>query len=54
MLDVIRAEKTLMFSSDYPHWDFDDPRRALADLPKPMRERVFSQNAIETFGDRLH
>ncbi|MSO94873.1 MAG: amidohydrolase [Thermoleophilia bacterium] len=53
VLDVIRAEKTLLFSSDYPHWDFDDPRRALADLPKPMRERVFSQNAIETFGDRL-
>ena len=54
VLDVIRAEKTLLFSSDYPHWDFDDPRRALADLPQGIRRRVFVENAVETFGDRLN
>jgi predicted TIM-barrel fold metal-dependent hydrolase len=54
VLEVIRAEKTLLFSSDYPHWDFDDPRRALADVPAAIRERVFVDNAVETFGDRLN
>jgi predicted TIM-barrel fold metal-dependent hydrolase len=54
VLDVIRAERTLLFASDYPHWDFDDPRRALSDLPAELRPRVFAESARETFGDRLN
>ena len=53
VLEAMHAEHTLLFSSDYPHWDFDDPRRALKDLPDGIRDRVFAQNAIDTFGDRL-
>ena len=54
VLDVMHAERTLLFSSDYPHWDFDDPRRALKDLPDGIRGRVFAGNAVETFGDQLN
>lgn len=54
VLEVIRASKTLLFSSDYPHWDFDDPKRALSAVPDDIRTRVFAANAIETFGDRLN
>jgi predicted TIM-barrel fold metal-dependent hydrolase len=53
VLDAIHAEHTLLFSSDYPHWDFDNPRRALKDLPGEIRRRVFAENALDTFGDRL-
>ena len=53
LCDVIGAERTLMFSSDYPHWDFDDPVRALAWLPEETRRRVRSENAIELYGERL-
>jgi uncharacterized protein len=53
LLEIVHAEKTLMFSSDYPHWDFDDPRHVLTTLPAGMRQRVASENAIETYGDRL-
>jgi predicted TIM-barrel fold metal-dependent hydrolase len=51
--DIIHADTTLLFSSDYPHWDFDDPINAMNALPASTRERVRAQNAIDTFGDRL-
>jgi predicted TIM-barrel fold metal-dependent hydrolase len=53
-LDLIDAEKTLMFSSDYPHYDNDDPHivsRRL--LPKKSREAITSKNAREMFSARL-
>jgi len=53
ILDIVRAERTLLFSSDYPHWDFDDPRHALTALPAEIRQRVKADNAIETYGERL-
>jgi uncharacterized protein len=53
LCEMIQAERTLLFSSDYPHWDFDNPRRALAVLPEPMRSRILGQNAAELYGTRL-
>ena len=53
LCEIARADRTLMFSSDYPHWDFDDPRHALTALPAEIRARVRSENAIETYGPRL-
>jgi uncharacterized protein len=51
--DIIQAGQTLMFSSDYPHWDFDDPINALNALPRQIQQRVRADTAVETFGDRL-
>ncbi len=53
MCQMIHAERTLLFSSDYPHWDFDDPLTALDSLPPEMRRRIVVENAIETYGDRI-
>jgi uncharacterized protein len=53
LCEIAQAERTLMFSSDYPHWDFDDPRHALTALPAEIRRRVSAENAVETYGDRL-
>jgi predicted TIM-barrel fold metal-dependent hydrolase len=52
VLEEIHAERTLLFSSDYPHWDSDDPSHVLRYLDAPLRARILSANAIETF-DRL-
>lgn len=50
MLDMFPADQMLMFSSDYPHWDFDNPTRMLTQLPADMKERIFSENARALYG----
>ena len=49
VLDMFDAEKMLMFSSDYPHWDGDTPDFALRQLPYKMRDAVMYGNALELF-----
>jgi predicted TIM-barrel fold metal-dependent hydrolase len=41
----LRPWQTLMFASDYPHWDFDEPERTLRTLPAEWREAVRYENA---------
>jgi predicted TIM-barrel fold metal-dependent hydrolase len=53
LCEIAHAERTLMFSTDYPHWDFDDPRYALTSIPAGIRRRVMVDNAVETYGSRL-
>jgi predicted TIM-barrel fold metal-dependent hydrolase len=53
LCEIAQAERTLMFSSDYPHWDFDDPQHSLTALPAAIRQRVSVDNAVETYGSRL-
>jgi predicted TIM-barrel fold metal-dependent hydrolase len=53
LCDIAHADETLMFSSDYPHWDFDDPMTSLTWLPKGTKERVRVGNAVDTYGPRL-
>jgi predicted TIM-barrel fold metal-dependent hydrolase len=38
----------LMFASDYPHWDFDDP--VSLRLPPGWREQVMDANARALYG----
>jgi predicted TIM-barrel fold metal-dependent hydrolase len=54
LLELLDAGRTLMFSSDYPHWDTDDPLLILnTRIPKPIREAVAVETARECFGARL-
>ena len=53
LLEIIHADQTLLYSSDYPHWDFDHPQRALAGVPDETRSRVLAGNALDLYGDRL-
>jgi predicted TIM-barrel fold metal-dependent hydrolase len=53
ILEMAHAERTLMFSSDYPHYDNDNPFTAMAALPVEVRDRVRSENALDTFGNRI-
>jgi len=53
ILEMAHAERTLMFSSDYPHYDNDNPFIAAAALPAEIREAVSAGNALSTFGERI-
>ncbi|GAA1852802.1 amidohydrolase family protein [Pseudonocardia ailaonensis] len=41
----------LMFSSDYPHWDYDSPAEALPhDLPTDVRQSIMADTAAALYG----
>jgi uncharacterized protein len=44
----------VMFSSDYPHWDFDSPAKAPpAAMPAALRSKVMGENAARLYARRL-
>jgi len=49
MLDMLGSDEMLLYSSDYPHWDFDDPFAALRHLPEDLKRKIYRDNALETF-----
>jgi predicted TIM-barrel fold metal-dependent hydrolase len=51
--EMIQVERTLMFASDYPHYDYDDPKRTLTQIPADARASVAAGNALELFGERM-
>jgi predicted TIM-barrel fold metal-dependent hydrolase len=50
IFEMMDAKNTLMFSSDYPHWDFDNPKMALPPLKGELKERIMWRNAAELYG----
>ena len=52
--ELARAPEIVMFSSDYPHWDSDDPYAAIpAKLPEDWKRRIYRENARTLFKERL-
>jgi hypothetical protein len=49
MLEGMHAEETLVYCSDWPHWDWDDPATTFPKLPEQLHKRIFSENAREIF-----
>jgi len=51
VFDELGGVDRVMFSTDYPHWDFDDPDRALrAHLDPDARARILGGNALALYG----
>jgi predicted TIM-barrel fold metal-dependent hydrolase len=44
------AAEFLLFSTDYPHWTFDDPEWVRKRLPGATKDRIMAGNAINLFG----
>lgn len=43
------GERTLMFASDHPHWDWDDPATSFTTLPADLRRRIMVDNGRDAF-----
>jgi predicted TIM-barrel fold metal-dependent hydrolase len=52
-LEMVQAERTLLFSSNYPNWEYGDPFAMIADVPETIRRHVLVDNALAVYGDRL-
>jgi len=48
MIEMLGPE-ILMFSTDYPHWDADDPHKVLRSVAPEVRGRLYADTALETF-----
>ena len=49
MLGMFDAERMLMFSTDYPHWDGDTPDFAARFIPTAIRPQVMGGNACALY-----
>lgn len=45
VIDQMGSEEMICFATDYPHWDFDSPHRALPSLDPDLKKKLFSENA---------
>lgn len=54
MLEIMDAPETVLFSSDYPHWDFDNPSEIFRTLRAAYPDdedlkKILSGNAVDAF-----
>ena len=50
IFEMIGRDDFFMFATDYPHWDFDAPNRALPSIiPSELRDKITYQNAEEFY-----
>ena len=50
VLAPMHPERTSMYATDYPHWDFDDPDQTLRTLPQEWRQPIRYGTAASRFG----
>ena len=51
LIDLMGSDEYLVFSTDYPHFDFDEPNMAIPrNLDSGLREKIFWKNAAALYG----
>ena len=49
LMEWMRADRLLLFSSDYPHWTFDDPKWLVRQIPEQLRDSIMFKNGIALY-----
>jgi predicted TIM-barrel fold metal-dependent hydrolase len=49
MIDHMGSDRLLLFSTDYPHWQFDGTDAMPAGLSPDLTRRILVDNALETY-----
>ncbi|MDQ1912639.1 amidohydrolase family protein [Paenibacillus sp. GD4] len=49
LFNMIDAENMILYSSDYPHWDFDAPNMILRRLNPEAKRKIFYENAKQLY-----
>ena len=50
MIEMINGYDTLVYASDYPHWDYDLPSTITKHLKEEWKENIMFNNASKLFG----
>lgn len=53
IIEMMERDHLLLFSTDYPHFDRDNPQVIVRRLPRAVQDQVMYQNALDTFQSRL-
>ena len=49
IIDQLGSDDILLFSTDYPHWQFDGDQVPAPGLPARLRQRILLENPLQTF-----
>jgi len=53
IVEHLRSDDMLLFSSDFPHWQFDGDERMPNGIPEGLRRKILVENPLATY-DRLN
>lgn len=49
LADHLHSDEILLYSTDYPHWQFDGDESMPAGLPKNLRQKIMRDNPLATY-----
>jgi uncharacterized protein len=49
LVDHVKSDSLFLFSTDYPHWQFDNDAALPQDLPDDLFRKILSENALATY-----
>jgi uncharacterized protein len=50
LIDHLQSDEMLLFSSDYPHWQFDGDDVMPPGIPEKLHSKILRDNALATYG----
>jgi uncharacterized protein len=49
LVDHLKSDRLLLFSTDYPHWQFDADEALPLGIPDELLRKILSENALATY-----